>query len=106
MGKGLAIAAQEAPLPVAYDQAKQALARCDRVDECQEWSNRAEAMASYYRQSKDFDLEMQARRIRLRAKRRVGELLLQLKAAAPRGPGGRPRKAVRRPGQWPHAPWG
>jgi hypothetical protein len=96
---GLVIAAKDAPFPIAYDRAKQALAQCERIDECSEWANRAEAMASYYRQAKDFGLEMQARRIRLRAKRRVGELLLQLKAVGRRGPAGRPAQI----GQTPRA---
>jgi hypothetical protein len=45
-----------AKLPVVYDKARAALARLDRVDECKDWADKAEAMASYARQSKDESL--------------------------------------------------
>lgn len=78
-----------APLPIRYEATCAALAECESLDECKEWADRAEALASYYRQSKNLEMEESARRIRLRAKRRVGELLLEIKAAAPRGAKGR-----------------
>lgn len=84
-----AVAIKEAPLPIRYDAAVKAVAACESLDECKDWADRAAALASYYRQSKDIAMEESARRIRLRAKRRVGELLLQLKGAAPRGARGR-----------------
>lgn len=84
-----ALAVKGAPLPVRYDAAVQALAVCESIDECKDWADRAAAMASYYRQSKNVAMEESARRIRLRAKRRVGELLLQIKGSAPRGAKGR-----------------
>lgn len=34
-----------APLPVLYENAKRALAECSRIDECQTWANKAEALA-------------------------------------------------------------
>jgi hypothetical protein len=36
-----------ARLPATYEQAKLALASCERIDECWEWANKAEALASY-----------------------------------------------------------
>jgi hypothetical protein len=45
-----------APLPAIYANAKLALAECERIDECQDWANRAEALASYARQANDDDL--------------------------------------------------
>jgi hypothetical protein len=62
-----------ARLPASYEQAKLAIAACDRLDECRGWSDRAAALASYARESDDQELENFARRIRARAARRCGE---------------------------------
>lgn len=64
-----------ARLPAVYEEAKRALAECSRIDECMEWANKAEAIASYARQSKDDSLQKMAVRIQGRAIRRCGELL-------------------------------
>jgi hypothetical protein len=64
-----------ARLPKNYQEAKKVIAKCDRIDECAEWSNKAAAIASYARQADDPELENYARRIRARASRRAGELL-------------------------------
>ncbi len=61
--------------PQLYTSARAALFRCDQIDECKEWSNKAAALASYARQSKDETLKDMAQRIQARAVRRVGELL-------------------------------
>jgi hypothetical protein len=79
-----------ARLPEMYERAKEALAACDRLDECKDWANKAEALASYARQAKDDELERCARQIRLRAMRRVGQLLKKYSAGRERG--GRPRR--------------
>jgi hypothetical protein len=68
-------------LPISYRDAKQALAKCDRVDECKDWGDKALALKSYAKQMNDTSLEGLAQRIRDRAIRRGGELLLQLKEA-------------------------
>jgi hypothetical protein len=57
------------------------ITECSRIDECQEWADKAAAMASYARQSEDDTLEKMARRIRARAIERCGELLKQIAAA-------------------------
>ncbi len=67
-----------AKLPSAYKAAKAALATCSKVDECKDWANKAAALASYARQSEDEELEKFARRIRLRALTRCGELLKEI----------------------------
>lgn len=67
-----------ARLPEVYERAKVALAECERLDECSEWANQAEALASYARQADDPGLENAARRIRARAVRRCGELLKEI----------------------------
>ena len=42
-----------AKLPAIYEQAKAAITECARIDECQEWANKAEALGSYARQAED-----------------------------------------------------
>jgi hypothetical protein len=71
------IRVSDARLPATYEQAKTALAQCSRIDECQEWANKAEALASYARQADDDSLRKMADRIQARAIRRCGELLKQ-----------------------------
>ncbi len=71
-------AISNAPLPVLYEKAKQALAECTRIYECQTWAKKAEAMASYARQANDDSLRKMADRIQARAIRRCGELLKQI----------------------------
>ena len=65
----------KAMLPVAYEQAKTALANCSSIDECETWKDKAIAMASYARQAEDESLFRYATRIKARAVRRGGELL-------------------------------
>ena len=68
----------DAQLPEVYENACTALAECEKIDECQEWADRAKALASYAKQAADERLEKVARRIRNRAIRRVGQLLEQI----------------------------
>lgn len=70
--------AQNANLPATYEAAKMALANCNRIDECKDWSDKAQALASYARQSEDKEMETTAMRIRARAIRRCGELLKEI----------------------------
>lgn len=70
-----------AQLPATYQAAQKALAECSRVDECKDWSDKAQALASYARQAKDSTLHNLALRIQSRAQRRMGELL----KSVPRG---------------------
>jgi hypothetical protein len=77
-----------ARLPQSYEAAKRALAECERLDECKEWSDKMAALASYARQVEDETLLKTAMRIHGRALRRVGELLKAV--AIGREQGGRP----------------
>lgn len=70
----------QARLPATYEAAKTALAECQRIDECQQWANKAEALASYAKQADDDMLYKFALRIQARAVRRAGELLKQFDA--------------------------
>lgn len=74
----VALNVANARLPVAYEAAKTALANCASVDECQDWADRAAALASYARQANDDSLLQHAQRIQGRAVRRCGELLKQV----------------------------
>src|SRR5437879_235837 len=69
-----------ARLPATYEQAKVALASCERIDECWEWANKAEALASYAKMADDDTLRQLADRIQARAVRRMGELLKEYDA--------------------------
>src|SRR5258706_10931750 len=66
-----------ARLPAAYEEAKVALASCEKIDECQTCANKAEALASYAKMADDDTLRQLADRIQARAVRRMGELLKQ-----------------------------
>ena len=68
---------------VKYDAAKAAIAECERVDEAKDWVDKMAACEAYYRQAGDRDLMRKAFRIRMRAKRRFGELSKAMPKAAP-----------------------
>lgn len=68
-----------AKLPQNYEGAKTALAQCERIDECKDWADKMEAMASYAKQAKDDMLRVTCDRIQARAIRRCGELLRQVR---------------------------
>jgi hypothetical protein len=63
-----------ARMPSTYEQAKIALISCAKIDECQDWANKAEALASYAKMAGDDSLRRMADRIQARAVRRMGEL--------------------------------
>ena len=60
---------------VRYDTACRALAEAKSVDEVKEIADKATAMKAYARQAKNKQLEVDAGEIRLRAERRLGELI-------------------------------
>jgi hypothetical protein len=78
-----------ATLPVSYERAKTALAQCNQIDECKDWSDKAAALASYAKQADDQTLHNFATRISARAIRRCGELLKTFQST-----GGRPQKTT------------
>lgn len=76
-----ALSTRDAKLPARYEAAKAAISECAQIDECKEWANKAEALASYARQAKDDALERTAQQIKVRAIRRAGDLLKEIEKA-------------------------
>lgn len=64
-----------------YERMCTAIAECARVDEAKDIRDKALALEAYYRQARNLDAEREAANVRLRAERRVGELLKELARA-------------------------
>jgi hypothetical protein len=79
-----------AELPASYENARQALATCSSIDECQAWADKAKALASYAKQAQDETLRKLADRIKVRAVSRTGELLKQIE---PKHTGRKPKNS-------------
>ena len=73
---------------IRYDAMCQAIAECERVDEVKEIRDKAIAIEAYAKQAMNTDAERQACNIRLRAERKVGQMLKDMeKAKGARQPG-------------------
>jgi hypothetical protein len=62
-----------------YEAACKAVAEAHRVDEAKDIRDKHIAIQEYAKQSKNYELEKQATEIRLRAERKGGELLIEMK---------------------------
>ena len=76
-----------------YDAAAQALAEARTVDDLKDILNKSEAIREYARRAKNRSLEVDAMEIRIRAERRYGEVLIELRASG-QIIEGRPEKTV------------
>lgn len=65
---------------VKYEAACRAIAECKAIDEVKSWADKAAAMQAYGRMAKDKSLEVDAAEIRIRAERRLGEMIAAQKA--------------------------
>jgi N6-adenosine-specific RNA methylase IME4 len=84
-------------LPEKYTAARKALAACVKVDEVKSFRNKALAMEVYAFQAKDRDLIAESTEIKMRATRRIGELMEEMKKAGQRAKVGRPKKGAASP---------
>lgn len=71
--------AQEIVIAPNYQEMCATIAKCARVDEVQEVRIQAVALEEYARQAKNYEAEKQLSAIRLRAERRAGEILAEMK---------------------------
>lgn len=61
-------------VPVEYEAACNALAQCVDLDEAKYWSDKADALAAWAKIYRDDRISAQAKRLKLKAYRRMGEL--------------------------------
>lgn len=85
------MAAAHKPL-IRYEAACRALAEAKAVDEAHKIRNVSEAMRAYAHQAKNKQLEIDAAEIRIRAERRIGELMAAQKEAGLMASGGQPHQ--------------
>lgn len=68
-----------AQLPVQYEQACKDLVACTTIDEAKFWDNKADALAAWAKMFKDEKAAVAAKRLKLHAYRRMGELAHELR---------------------------
>jgi hypothetical protein len=67
-----------------YDAMCTAIAECHQIDEVKDLRDKAKALEVYAAQARNLDAERGAAAVRIRAERRVGQLLAEMKAAGQR----------------------
>ena len=66
-------------MPVQYEEALKALEACTSLDETTVWSNAADALAAWAQIYRSDEAELKAKRLRLHAYRRMGQLARDLR---------------------------
>lgn len=79
---------------IRYDAACRALAECKAIDEVKDWRDKAQALQAYAKQAKNKQLEVDAAEIRIRAERRLGQMLQETAETGERQTRGGDRKAA------------
>lgn len=69
---------QHVAMPVEYDLACKALEACETIDEGKYWSDKADALAAWAKIYKNDQAALAARRLKLKAFRRMGEISEEL----------------------------
>lgn len=82
---------------IKYEAARSALAQCRSLDDVKDIRDKAEAMRAYAQMANDRSLEIDAAEIRVRAERRLGEMIAEQKATTGLNAGGRPTETGRPP---------
>lgn len=72
---------------VLYDTMVRAIVECHQVDELKDMHDKARALEMYAKQAKNIEAERRATEIRIRAERKVGQLLVAMKRTPPREAG-------------------
>jgi hypothetical protein len=70
---------RKVPMPVEYTTACKALAACLTIDEAKHFSDKADALAAWAKIYRSREAHIQARRLKLHAYRRIGELAIELR---------------------------
>lgn len=68
-----------AKLPVQYEEACKSLAECRSLDEALFWGNKADALAAWAKLYKSEQAAVEAKRLKLHAYRRMGEIAEQIR---------------------------
>jgi hypothetical protein len=76
-----------------YDAMCTAIAECHKVDEVKDLRDKAKAIEVYAKQAQNYEAERQAAEVRIRAERRAGELLREMKTNGERESSGGDRKS-------------
>ncbi len=77
--RAVVLAAEQQPGLVRYQAMCKAIADCHSVDEVKGLRDKAKALEVYAQQAQNFEAERKACEIRIRAERRAGELLREMK---------------------------
>lgn len=70
---------KQMPVPIVYEEAVKALVACREIDEVKYWNTKAEVLAAWAKIHRSKQAELEARRLKLHAYRRMGQLAEELR---------------------------